>query len=89
MHLIGWLINLVLSLYSALIVVYVILSLVRPTANRWTELLRSLVEPVLAPLRRLLQQYLPAQWQVVDWSPLAALLLVRVLKSLFAAIFSF
>ena len=89
MHLIGWLINLLLSIYSTVIVVYVILSLIKPTANRWTELLRSLVEPVLGPIRRLLQRYLPAQWQVIDWSPVAALLLIRILKSLFAAIFSF
>ena len=89
MRLIGSLVNLVLSLYSVAIVVYVILSWVKPVANRWTELLRSIVEPVLAPIRRLLQQHLPNQWQVVDWSPLAALLLVRILKSLFSAIFSF
>lgn len=87
MHFIGWLINLLLNLYTIAIVVYVILSWVKPAANRWTELLRSIVEPVLNPIRRLLQQHLPTQWQVVDWSPLAAWLLISLLRSLLSSIF--
>ena len=89
MRLIGSLINLLLSLYSLAVVIYIFISLVKPAANRWTELLRGIVEPVLTPVRRLLQQHLPSQWQVVDWSPMVLLLLIWVAKNLFSAIFSF
>ena len=67
-----------LHLYSLLILLHAVLSWVRPRANRWTVLLDSLVEPVLEPVRRLLRRLLPASAWVVDWSPLAVLLAIRL-----------
>ena len=73
------LINTALSLYRLCIIAYVALSWLRITANKWTELLRRLVEPVLTPIRRLLVRRLPSQWQMLDWSPVVALLAIEVL----------
>lgn len=82
MYAIYSLINLAISLYRLCIIAYVALSWLRIPANQWTELLRRLVEPVLAPIRRLLVRRLPSQWQMLDWSPVVALLLLSVLDSI-------
>ncbi|MBR4080212.1 MAG: YggT family protein [Clostridia bacterium] len=82
MYAIYSLINLAISLYRLCIIAYVALSWLRIPANQWTELLRRLVEPVLAPIRRLLVRRLPSQWQMLDWSPVVALLLLSILDSL-------
>ena len=67
MHLLYKLVQLAFSLYELAILLYVLLSWLRPAANRWTELLRSAVEPLLTPIRRLLIAKLPSRWQVFDW----------------------
>ena len=41
------LVQLAFSLYELPILLYVLLSWLRPAANRWTEMLRSVVEPLL------------------------------------------
>ena len=38
---------LALWLFDVALLIYVAMSWLRPTANRWTELLRKIVEPVL------------------------------------------
>lgn len=76
------LINMALSLYRLCVIAYVALSWLRIPANKWTELLRRLVEPVLAPIRRLLVRRLPSQWQILDWSPVVLLLALEVIGSL-------
>lgn len=73
-------INFVLDVYKLLIVVHVILSLVNVSANRWTTLLSSVVEPVLKPIRRALAEKLPAKWQIIDWSPVALLIAIVVIQ---------
>ena len=50
--------------------------------SRWTELLRKIVEPVLNPIRRVLVEKLPPLWQLLDWSPLVAWLLVELVRYL-------
>lgn len=72
----------VLDLYKLLLIVYVLLSWLHIGANRWTELLRRAVEPVLNPVRVFLHARLPRQWQVLDWSPLAVYLLVGLAQTL-------
>ena len=82
MGLITGLIDLALMLFELALIVYVLLSWLKPAANRWTELLKSVVEPVLAPIRRVLVQKLPSKYQNVDWSPVAAILIVALIRAL-------
>ena len=69
-----------LDVYKLLIVVYCVISLMHLAANRWTELLRSVIEPLLLPIRRLLARHLPKKWQIIDWSPIVLILLVTVVQ---------
>lgn len=80
--LIFWCIDTVMSLYSLALLVYVLLSWLHPIRNKWTELLRAVVEVLLTPVRRLVTQYLPKRWQVLDWSPVAVWLLLGVVRSM-------
>ena len=82
MRLIMGLVDLVLNLFSLCLWIYVILSWIRPASNRWTELLRSIVEPVLTPIRNFLRQHLPGQLQMFDWSPIACWLMISLLCQL-------
>lgn len=74
------LLNMLLSLYELALFIYVVMSWLRPAANRWTELLRRIVEPVLMPVRRFLVAKLPSRWQMMDWSPLAVWLLIGIAR---------
>ena len=69
-----------LDVYKLLIIAYCILSFVKMPANKWTELLRSVIEPLLMPIRKLLAQHLPKQWQILDWSPAVLFILVSILQ---------
>lgn len=69
-----------LDVYKLLIIAYCIISLLNIPANRWTELLRSVIEPLLIPIRKLLAQHLPKQWQILDWSPAVLFLLVTIVQ---------
>ncbi len=69
-----------LDLYDLLLLIYVIVSWLRPAENRWTLLLRNLVEPVLNPIRAFLAKHLPQRAMVLDWSPVAAWVLIRVVQ---------
>lgn len=74
------LINGLLDVYKLLIIVYCIISLMKISANKWTELLRSIIEPLLVPIRKLLAQYLPKNWQIIDWSPAVLYILVTIVQ---------
>ena len=76
------LLNTALSLYRFAVIAYVVISWLRIPANQWTELLRRLVEPVLAPIRRILVRRLPSNWQMLDWSSAVLLLLLEIVGSL-------
>jgi len=69
-----------LNVYKLLVIAYVVISLMGISANKWTELLRSVVEPLLMPIRKLLAQYLPKNWQVIDWSPVVLIILVSLVQ---------
>ena len=75
-------IDIALNLFSILLWIYVILSWIRPASNRWTELLRSIVEPVLTPIRGFLMAHLPASLRMFDWSPVACWLMISLLRQL-------
>ena len=87
MFLIYRLLSTVISAYELALLVYVILTWIRPAANRWTELLRSVVEPPLQPIRRFLMRHIPLRWQFLDWSVLAMWLLLDLAKTLLRNIF--
>ena len=87
MRLIFTLLSWALSLFELALLVYVILSWVRPAANQWTELLRAIVEPVLRPIRRILMAKLPVRWQIIDWSVAVAWLLLGLLRRVLSMIF--
>lgn len=80
------LIYFVLWLFDVALLVYVVLSWLHPASNKWTEMLKRFVEPVLTPVRRLIMAKLPAKWQIVDWSPVGAWLLVAVVRWLVAGL---
>lgn len=69
-----------LDVYKLLIIAYCILSVIGISANRWTELLRSVIEPFLVPIRRLLAQKLPASWRILDWSPAVLFIVVTIIR---------
>lgn len=82
MGIITGLIDLILLLFELALIVHALLSWLKPASNRWTELLESIVEPVLAPIRKILVQKLPSKYQVFDWSPLVAVLIVAIIRAL-------
>ncbi len=73
------LIDLILRLYKLAVVAYLALNLLAVN-NKWVSKLGTIVEPALEPVRKLLHQYLPQNWQVFDWSPVALVLLVSILQ---------
>lgn len=87
MYILYRLLNAALSLFELALFIYVLLSWIHPAANRWTELLRRIVEPVLTPIRRFLVSRLPGQWMMMDWSPIAAWILINILHRVLMLIF--
>lgn len=73
----GW----ALLLYELAVIVHFILVL-KPVSNKWVELLNSIVEPALKPIRRLLVEKLPAKYQSFDWSHVVLFLLVALIRFL-------
>lgn len=73
-------VDLVFTVFELALIAYVLLSWIRPSANRWTELLRNVVEPVLKPVRRFLVAKLPRQYQFIDWSPLVVFLALSLIR---------
>ena len=69
-----------LNVYKLLVIAYCVISLMGISANKWTELLRSVVEPLLLPIRKLVAQYLPKAWQIIDWSPVVLIILVSLVQ---------
>ena len=71
-------INTLIDIYKLLVLVHFILVLVKAPSNKWTTLLASVVEPALAPVRKLVNRYLPKSWQIIDWSPVALLIGISI-----------
>lgn len=82
MGIITGLIDTILMLFELALIVHALLSWLKPASNKWTELLESIVEPVLAPIRKFLVQKLPSRYQVFDWSPVVAVLIVAVIRGI-------
>ena len=76
---ISGLIGIVLGLYTLVLIAYIVINLIKPTANKWTELIRALAEPVVAPIRKILVAKLPRKYQVFDWAPVVAIIAIAVI----------
>lgn len=74
----GW----ALLLYELAVLIHFVLVLVKPASNKWIELLNSIVEPALKPIRKLLVEKLPAKYQNFDWSHVVLFLLVALIRFL-------
>lgn len=73
-------INTLIDVYMLLVLAHFILMLVKVPANQWITLLASIVEPVLKPVRKLVNRLLPQKWQIIDWSPVALLLGITIAR---------
>ena len=67
-------------LYQVALIVYFAIGYIRPAQSRFTHFLNRIIEPVLIPLRRFLANVLPSNWQRLDWSPVAALLVIWLVR---------
>lgn len=75
-------IRMLLGLYSLLVLVHAIVIWIRIPANRWTEMLRSVVEPALQVTRNLMKRFLPFLCGTsIDWSPVVLFVLLNLLRS--------
>ena len=82
MRLIIALLDVVLNLLNILLLAYVLLSWIAPAQNKWTSLVRGIVEPILAPVRRFLQKNVPSLMGMFDWSPVAVWLLISLVRQI-------
>ncbi len=75
-------IGLLFNILSFAILGRVLLSWIDPMGNmRVTQVLRDLTEPILAPIRSLLNSLVP-NMQMLDFSPIIATLLLQALSRL-------
>lgn len=82
-------IGIIVGLYNLLVLAYIVLQFVHVPANRWTELLNSLVEPALGIVRMVLKPILPEDRKGFDWCAVALfviLILVGVVLGLLSKI---
>lgn len=71
------------DLYKLALIAYVVISWIHIPANRWTELLRRIIEPALGPVRVFMHRVLPANWmRTFDWSTLALYILISIVQSI-------
>jgi uncharacterized protein YggT (Ycf19 family) len=76
------LLSLAAFLYQVALLIYFAIGLINPAQSAFTHFLNRIVEPLLIPLRRILANILPANWQRMDWSPLAAWLVIWMVREL-------
>lgn len=72
-----------LYLYTFVILASALISwMFLPPTNPVIRFLKFLTEPVLNPCRRLLYRILPFTWRRFDFSPVLALLLIMLVRSI-------
>lgn len=69
-----------LGLYSWVLMLHIILSFLPNLDNGFTRIVRGLAEPVLVPIRNLLNRY--GSRGPFDWSPLLAFLVIGLVQRL-------
>jgi YggT family protein len=75
-----------LDIVEILIFVRVIVSWLPIRYNRAIEMLYTLTEPVLAPIRALIQKSMNGGGFMIDFSPIVAFLLLSLLKRIVATV---
>jgi YGGT family. len=78
-------INFILSVLEIAFFVYWVLPIFRPQfKTHWLYgYMDKVFSPILAFLRQLIGKYLPARYLVMDWSYLAVILIIQLLKWIF------
>ncbi|NLB82514.1 MAG: YggT family protein [Clostridiaceae bacterium] len=76
----GYLLTRILSLVELLLLIRVIVSWLPIGYNKFIEILYMLTEPILAPIRRLIESSIGRI--MFDFSPIIAFLLIRLVKGL-------
>lgn len=71
-----------LNVVNLILVVRCIVSWLPLGYNRFTEILYTLTEPFLAPIRRLLQKTMGTSSMYIDFSPIVAFLLISLIQRL-------
>lgn len=70
-----------LDLYTYVIIAAAVVSWVfLPPTNPVIRFLRFLTEPIFSPCRQLLGRILPMAWRRIDFSPILALLAIRLVQ---------
>ncbi len=73
-------IGFLIGLYSLVVIVYFVLQFLPIPANKWTEMVRELVEPALDVVRTLMDRYLPQlRSKGFDWSPVVLYIVLRLI----------
>lgn len=73
-----------LNLAELILLVRIVLSWLPIGNNRFTDLLYTLTEPVLSPIRNLLDSAMGNRRIMIDFSPLIAFMLIGLLKRFIA-----
>lgn len=74
-------IRMILGLYSLVVLAYIVISFIRIPANKWTELLRSVVDPALDVTRKLMDRFLPfLQVKGIDLAPVVLFVALHVIS---------
>lgn len=72
-----------LNVYNVLVLLYIVLKMINIPANKWTELLNSVVEPGLQIARKLMDRFLPSLRKPgIDWSPVVLFVSIIVVNTL-------
>ena len=76
-------IEFVLGIYNLVVIAHLVITLLRVPSNKWTEMLRSIVEPALKLVRPLLDRFFPQEGRRgFDWSPVALVVIIWVIQLL-------
>lgn len=79
---IGFALIKLLDIAELLILIRAIVSWLPIGRNRFTEMLYSVTEPLLAPIRSLLYKAMGQRAVMIDFSPIIAFLIIGLLKRL-------
>lgn len=71
-----------LEVVNLILIVRCVISWLPLGYNRFTEMLYTLTEPILAPIRRLLEKTMGGRTMFVDFSPIVAFLLITLIQRL-------
>lgn len=72
-------ITLIIDIFCLLLIAHYVLYLLKVPANKWTELLRTVVEPVLDVTRGLMARFLPQlTGKGIDWAPIVLFVALRL-----------